>query len=96
MMGAPERIALIKEGLAALDGPALDAATAKLQRTRGTVPATNLDPGQVPASHPCCFPAKLGSPTSYTLSKFASAWRASLCVPKLLICLRAASLQANS
>ena len=61
MMGAPERIGLIKEGLAALDGPSLDAATAKLQRTRVSVPATNLDPEQVPAQNPCCFPIKHSS-----------------------------------
>ncbi len=47
MMGAPERIALIKEGLAALDVPSLDSASVKLQRTRSSVTSMNLDSEQV-------------------------------------------------
>ena len=60
MMGAPERIALIQEGLAALDVSSLDAANVKLQQTQGSVPAVDLDSEQVhtlcrglhPVSHP--------------------------------------------
>ncbi len=47
MMGAPERIALIEEGLAALDAPSLDAANVKLQLTQGSVLAEDLDSEQV-------------------------------------------------